>query len=73
MHGQPHIRFMGHNISIPLFECLHDALIFIGTISCCYYAVRIRTLNIVGKACGVTGLSEEVLGCNSVAVKSLLY
>jgi len=64
---------MGHVISTALFEYLHDALIFIGTISCCYYVVRIRTLIIFGKVCGVTGLTEEVLGCNSAKVKSLLY
>lgn len=64
---------IGHNISIALFVYLHDALIFIGTFSCCYYAVLIRTLIIVGKVCGVTGLIEELLGCNSAQVKSLLY
>jgi len=64
---------MGHNISIALFEYLHDTLIIFGTISCYYDVVRICTLIIVGKVCGVTGLIEEVLGCNSAEVKSLLY
>ena len=43
---------MGHNMSIALFVYLHDAFIFFGTFSCCYYVVRIRTLIIVGKICG---------------------
>jgi hypothetical protein len=37
------------------------------------YVVRIRTLIIVGKVRGVTGVIEEVLGCNLAEVKSLLY
>jgi hypothetical protein len=64
---------MGHNISIALFEYLHDALIFTDTIFCCHYVVCIRTLITVGKVCGVNGLIKELLVCNSAQVKSLLY
>jgi hypothetical protein len=59
---------MSYNISIALFVYLRDALIFIGTFSYCCCAVRIRTLMVDCKVCGVTGLIEEVLGCTGVLI-----